>query len=211
LDFFSGSATTAHAVIKTNMLKEKKRKFILIQLPELQNNQFRNICEIGKERIRRAGDKIVADNKDKEGIESLDIGFKVFKLDSSNIKKWDSTYEQDLQQTLESSVENIKTGRSEEDLLYEVLLKYGIDLNVPIEEFILAGKKVFNIGFGALIVCLDKEISFETIQKIGELKQELDPEACQVVFMDSGFETDALKTNAMQTLKRFGIEDVKSI
>ena len=109
------------------------------------------------------------------------------------------------------SIDNIKEGRNEEDILYEVLLKYGIDLNMPIEEHNIAGKKVFDIGFGAIIICLDENISLEVVKGIGKLKEELAPDTCRVVFMDNGFNSDSVKTNAVQILKRFNIEDVKSI
>ena len=218
LDFFSGSSTTAHAVMKQNVEDRKNRKFIMVQLPEMCDEKseayksgYKNICDIGKERIRRAGDKIKEENKDKEGVENLDIGFKVFKLDSSNINRWDSSYDQDLEHNLLSSIDNIKEGRSEEDILYEVLLKYGIDLNVPIKEHDINGKKVFDIGFGAIITCLDDNLTLDIVEGIGRLKEELDPDTCRVVFMDNGFSSDSVKTNAVQILKKFNIEDVKSI
>lgn len=218
LDLFSGSSTTAHATMKLNAQDGGTRKFIMVQLPEKINEkseayklEYTNICEIAKERIRRAGDKIKEENKDKEGIEDLDIGFKVFKLDSSNIKRWDSSYEQDLEENLFSSVDNIKEGRTEEDILYEILLKYGVDLNAPVEEHDIAEKKVFDIGFGAIIACLDKNITLDVVEGIGKLKEKLNPETCRVVFMDNGFSSDSVKTNAVQILKRFNIEDVKSI
>ena len=217
LDFFSGSSTTAEAVIDYNINNNSNHRFIMVQLPEKVekvingNEKYVNICEIGKERIRRAGDKIKEENKEKEGIDDLDIGFKVFKLDSSNINRWDSSYNQDLEHNLLFSIDNIKEGRNEEDILYEVLLKYGIDLNMPIEEHNIAGKKVFDIGFGAIIICLDENISLEVVKVIGKLKEELSPDTCRVVFMDNGFNSDSVKTNAVQILKRFNIEDVKSI
>lgn len=109
--------------------------------------------------------------------------------------------------------ENIKEGRTEEDILYEILLKYGIDLNMPIEEHSICGKKVFDIGFGAIIACLDNNITLDVVEGIGKLKEGLNPEEneCRVVFMDSGFATDSVKTNAIQILKRYNIENVKSI
>ena len=218
LDFFSGSGSTAQAILESNLSDRFKRKFIMVQLPEKINekseafkNGYRNICEIGKDRIIKVGEKLTKENKDKEGIEDLDIGFKVFKLDSSNINRWDSSYDQDLEHNLLSSIDNIKEGRTEEDILYEVLLKYGIDLNMPIEEHDINGKKVFDIGFGAIIACLDDNISLEVVEEIGKLKEELNPDTCRVVFMDNGFSSDSVKTNAVQILKRFNIEDVKSI
>ncbi len=217
MDFFSGSATTSHAVIKQNLNDSGNRKFIMIQLPEGVNGEYKSeyktICDIGKERIIRAGEKIKRENKDKERIEDLDIGFKVFKLDSSNINKWDLKDGEDIETKLYEMTENIKEGRTEEDILYEILLKYGIDLNMPIEEHSICGKKVFDIGFGAIIACLDNNITLDVVEGIGKLKEGLNPEEneCRVVFMDSGFATDSVKTNAIQILKRYNIENVKSI
>lgn len=212
LDFFSGSATTADAVIQYNNFTSSKCKYIMVQIPESVNEKsiayndgFTNICEIAKKRVRKAGEQY--DNK------SLDNGFKVFKLDSSNINKWDLKDGEDIERKLYEMTENIKEGRTEEDILYEILLKYGIDLNMPIEEHSICGKKVFDIGFGAIIACLDNNITLDAVEGIGKLKEELSPEEneCRVVFMDSGFATDSVKTNAIQILKRYNIEDVKSI
>ena len=189
----------------------------MVQLPEPCEEKseafkagYKTIADIGKERIRRAGEKILEDNKDKEGIENLDIGFKVFKLDSSNIKAWDADFD-DLEQSLFDAVHNIKEDRSEEDVLYELLLKYGLDLTLPIEERIIAGKTVYSIGFGALVICLDSDITLDVVEGIGKLKEELEPEIMRVVFKDSGFKDDVVKTNAIQILKRYDIEDVKSL
>ncbi len=140
LDFFSGSATTAHAVMQLNAEEGQNKKFILIQLPQkIEKNRnayllgYKNICEIGKERIRRAGAKIKADETlPLENREKLDVDFKVFKLDSSNIKEWDSETE-DLRQSLFDSVDNIKSDRTSLDVLYEIILKYGLELTVPIK------------------------------------------------------------------------------
>jgi len=217
IDFFSGSATTAHGIMQQNCEDDGRRKYIMVQLPEPCDTKsdsyadgFCNIADIGKERIRRAGKKIQEENKDKEGIDKLDVGFKVFKLDSSNIKAWDADFE-NLEQTLIDSVHNIKEERTEEDLLYELLLKYGLDLTLPIEERQIEGKKVFIVAFGALVVCMDEAVGLETVEGIGKLKEELEPEVMRVVFQDSSFKDDVVKTNAIQTLRRFGIEDVKSL
>ena len=217
LDFFSGSATTAHAVIKINSEENRKRKFIMVQLPEHTDEKseaskagYKNICEIGKERIRRAGDKIVEENKDKDGIEDLDIGFKVFKLGSSNIKPWNPDYD-DLERRLEDTIDNFVPGRSEEDVVYEIMIKYGIDLTYPIETREIDGKKVYSIGFGALIICLDNEITLDVVQGMVDLKNELNPEISRFVFKDNGFKTDSVKTNAIEILKRNDIKDIMSI
>ncbi len=207
LDFFSGSASTAHTVMQLNLDDDKNRRFIMVQLPELTDNkEFPTICEIGKERIRRAGEKV----KTESGKDDLDIGFKVLKLDSSNIKSWDSDFE-NLETNLLDAVENIKSDRNEEDLLYEILLKYGLDLTLPIEEKEVNGKKLYNIGFGALIICLDNNISIDITDKIIAIKKEYDSEITRVVFKDSGFKNATEKTNIIKTLNQNGIDEVVSV
>ncbi len=217
LDFFSGSASTAHAVMKLNSEDNGNRKFICVQLPETTDEKseaykagYKNICEIGKERIRRAGEKV----KSESGKDDLDIGFKVLKLDSSNIKTWDSDFE-NLTQNLFDSVENIKSDRNEEDLVYEILLKYGLDLTLPIEELNINGKKIFSIGFGSLVCCLDNDIDTNIVEKIAELKKQFETdfglENMRVVFKDSSFKDSVVKTNALQILKQNGINEVVSV
>ena len=217
MDFFSGSCTTAHAIMDLNIQDNGNRKFIMVQLPEPCDEKteafkagYKNIADIGKERIRRAGEKILKDNVTKDSIENLDIGFKVFKLDSSNIKPWDADFD-NLEDTLLNIVDNIKEDRSEDDVLTEILLKYGLDLTVPVEERQVSGKTVYVIGFGALVVCLADAITLEVVEGIGHLKAELSPEVMRVVFKDSGFKDDVVKTNAIQILKQYGIDDVKSL
>ncbi len=217
MDFFSGSATTAHATMQLNSEDKGKRKFIMVQLPENINEKsdafkagYKNICEIGKERIRRAGDKIIEENKDKVGIDDLDIGFKVFKLDTSNIKPWNPKYD-NVEMSLEDVIDNFLPGRTEEDVVYEIMLKYGIDLTYPIEVREVSGKKVFSIGFGALIICLDDEITLEVVNGIVDLRNELTPETTRVVFKDNGFKTDSVKTNTIEILKRNNINEIMSI
>ncbi len=217
LDFFSGSSTTADALMQLNEEDQVNRKYIMVQLPEETNEKseaykagYKNICEIGKERIRRAGEKIIADNPDKD-LSDLDIGFKVFKLDSSNIKAWDPESD-NLEQSLFEAVNNIKSGRTEEDLLYEILLKYGLDLTLPIEELELAGKKVYVVGLGALVICLDEQITLDTMEEIAKLKEQYESDdLMRVVFRDNGFKDAEVKTNAIQILKQSGIDDVKSL
>ncbi len=230
LDFFSGSGTLAQAIMEYNFQQNISSKYILVQLQEdirkkinetsgdakkmLENainflqsiDKNAYITEIAKERIRRAGDKIVSENKDKKGIEDLDIGFKVFKLDSSNIKPWNPRFE-DIAHKLDEMVDNFVPGRTEEDVVYEIMLKYGIDLTYPIEVREISGKKVFSIGFGALIICLDNEITLELVNGIVDLKNELDSEPTRVVFKDNGFKTDSVKTNAIEILKRNNINE----
>tara|TARA_R110001583_G_scaffold122072_1_gene273333 strand:+ start:17549 stop:19516 length:1968 start_codon:yes stop_codon:yes gene_type:complete len=217
LDFFSGSSSTAHAVMQLNAIDNGSRKHIMVQLPERCNEKseaykagYKTIADIGKERIRRAGEKIKANNADKYNIENLDVGFKVFKLDSSNIKAWDANLD-NIEASLFDAVDNIKADRSEDDVLYELLLKYGIDLTVPIEQRQIAGKAVYSIGFGALIICLADDITLDVVDGIGKLKEELAPELTHVVFKDSGLKDDVVKTNAIQILKRYDINDVKTL
>ena len=213
LDFFSGSATTAHAIINFNYLNNLRSKFIMVQLPELTNIagekiKYKNICEIGKERIRRAGDKIVSENKDKEGIENLDIGFKVFKLDSSNLKSWDSSI-YNLEQNLLDMESNLKKDRTNEDLLYEILLKSGVELTAKIEEIKVGYNTLYNIGQGALLACLDDKITQDVIDEIPKHRSPFMD--TKVIFKEAGFMSDAAKINAVQNLKQFKIEDVRSV
>ena len=218
LDFFSGSATTAHSVMQLNVEDGGNRKYIMVQLPEVCNEDseaykagYKNICEIGKERIRRAGEKIKSDESlPLENREKLDIGFKVFKLDSSNIKEWDTNTE-DLQQTLLDSTESIKRDRNSLDVLYEILLKYGLDLNIPIDE----NKNFYSIGGGSLLVSLDKEINDEVINSIcEEYKKLLEIDKnfkTTVILRDNSFKNDVDKTNAIKKLEQLGISEIRSI
>ncbi|CEA14167.1 site-specific DNA-methyltransferase [Methanobacterium formicicum] len=224
IDFFSGSATTADSLMQLNVQDGGNRKFIMVQLPEkIDKNDdtykegYENICEIGKERIRRAGDKIVSEmnqngqtSLDSKTNNNLDIGFKVFKLDSSNLSKWDPEYD-NLEQTLLDSVKNLVPGRNELDLVYEIMLKYGIDLTLPIEEYQIKDKKFYSIGFGALIVCLDDNLTSTLASEIIKLKDDLSPEVMRVVFKDNGFASDSDKTNIKETLKTNGIEEFVTI
>ena len=218
LDFFSGSGTTAHAVMQLNAEKEQNKKFILVQLPEKIAEDrnayllgYKNICEIGKERIRRAGEKIKLDESlPLENREKLDIGFKVFKLDSTNIKEWDTNTE-DLKQTLLDSIENIKSDRNSLDILYEILLKYGLDLNISIEE----NKDFYSIGGGKLLVSLNEKINDEVINSICEeykklLKIDKDFKTT-VILKDNSFRNDVDKTNAIKKLEQVGINEIRSI
>lgn len=213
LDFFSGSSTTAHAVMQLNAEDRGNRRFIMVQLPEATDEKseaykdgYKNICEIGKERIRRAGEKIKEKYKDKENIENLDIGFKVLKLDTSNIRKWQPDYD-NLEQSLFDSVDNYMEGRTDLDVVYEIMLKYGLDLTYPVDEFAVAQKKVYSIGFGMLMICLDDEITTEVAKGILEKIKELAPESTRVVFKDNGLNSDSNKTNIKEILKCGGIEE----
>ncbi|MDY0266917.1 MAG: site-specific DNA-methyltransferase [Methanimicrococcus sp.] len=209
LDFFSGSATTAHAVMQLNAEDGGNRKFIMVQLPEPtpENSEahkagYKNICEIGKERTRRAGEKI----KTETGKDELDIGFTVFKLDSSNIRKWQPDTE-NLKMSLSDFIDNYVEGRTEQDVVYEIILKMGLELTVPVEEYEFNGKKVYSAGFGALMICVDDDITEDVSKGMVELYRKLKPEVWKVVFKDNGFATDSVKTNVRENLKTAGLAE----
>lgn len=222
LDFFSGSATTAHAVMQLNAEDNGSRKYILVQLPELCDKKseaykagYKTICDIGKERIRRAGDKIKSDlavnfkgQKTLEGTstlmnpEDLDIGFKVFKLDTSNIVEWNPT--EDIKGTLAAYTDNYLHGRTELDVVYELLLKQGYPLTEQIEEKTLAGKHIYSIQNGKLLICLDDHITTELAREIA--KEKLQAES-RIIFKDNGFASDSDKINTLEILKAAGLSE----
>ena len=198
LDFFSGSATTAHAVMQLNSEDNGNRKFIMVQLPETIQKDAKsykdgltNICEIGKERIRRAGKKIVEET----GKKDLDIGFRVLKLDSSNMK--DVYYAPaDYKQTmLEKMTSNIEDGRTAEDLLYACMLEWGLELSLPHKVQKVAGFDVHIVNNGDLVACFDDKVSEEAIKQIAEMKP------LRAVFRDSSFATDAARVNVGEIFK----------
>lgn len=253
LDFFSGSATTAHAVMQLNAEDGGNRKFIMVQIPEKTDEKseaykagYKNICEIGKERIRRAGSKIKSTDKkititheitpaDESTVqldnsefvfkktmfenykgetkldisdlqnESVDIGFRVLKLDSSNMK--DVYYNPaDYEQSLFSSLEdNIKEDRTPEDLLFQVMLDLGILLSSKIEETVIGGKKVFNIADGFLIACFDEKVTDETITAIAKQKP------YYFVMRDSSMASDSVATNFDQIFSTYSPETVRKV
>ena len=214
LDFFSGAATMTNAIFEENLIDNGKRRFIVVQIPEETDEKseafksgYKNICEIGKERIRRAGKKILEENKDKEGIEDLDIGFKVFKLDSTNLKEWDENIlsnKEDRQQSFDDLKNPIKDGRTTEDLVYEIMLKYGVDLTMPIEELEILGSKVYSVGCGYLMICLEDNISLDLIEAIGNENTN------RVVLADKGLTTSDL-INGEKILTELGVQDIRTI
>ena len=205
LDFFSGSGTTANAILDYNSKENKNYRFIMVQIPEPTNPKmeaykegYKNICEIAKERIRRVGDNIINEYGDND----LDVGFKVFKLDSSNLEKWEPNFN-NIQQSL--LIDQIKKDRTNEDLVYEIMLKYGIDLALPIDE----ENNIYSIGFGALIVCLSDTITTEITNSILEISEK--STISRVVFKDSSFASDADKTNIKEILKTNHINEFITI
>lgn len=252
LDFFSGSATTAHAVMQLNAEDGGKRQFIMVQLPELTDNEtYKNICEIGKERIRRAGAKIqkemtekvvketgqsetlldlgmvssfntgnkteatykdgVAETFSKNGTKQVltDVGFKVLKLDTSNLVKWDdtplaSTDTADLFNRMDGMIESIKKGRSELDVVYEVMLKLGIPATYQVFENNINGRKVYSIGDdGLILICLDGSNGGITPEDVTAMC-ELAP--AKIVAAEEAFKDDVALSNAFYISKDSGVE-----
>lgn len=211
LDFFSGSATTAHAVMKLNAEDGGHRKFIMVQLPEKTDEKseaykagYKNICEIGKERIRRAGRKI----KEDAGLTApadLDIGFRCLRLDESNMKPIYYTPEETQQQDLFSLVDNVKSDRTPEDLLFQVMLDLGVLLSSPIEATEIAGKKVFNVAEGFLLACFDHDVTEETVKAIAQMKP------YYAVFRDSSMANDSVATNFDQIFETYSPETVRKV
>lgn len=232
LDFFSGSATTAHACLEQVLKDNITRKFMLVQLPELTyeysngkkkvlktaqkafDKGYYNICQIAKERIKCAGEKIKQEIE--QGNQQLklgeepkkvpDIGFKVFKLDSSNIKKWNANTE-NLEKEMQSSIFNYVEDRSELDIVYEVMLKCGLNLTYPIEEIKVEDKTLYSVGAGAMFICMDDRITQSIADKIIAIKEENEIEEPVVVFKDNGFVDDSTKTNIKESLRVAGIKD----
>ena len=202
LDFFAGSCSTAHGVLLENLRDGGNRKFIMVQMPEPVNEKsealkagFTNIAEISKERIRRAGKKIKEDNAGKNDIDQLDTGFRVLKIDSSNMK--DVYYAPDAVQQgdLLAQVDNIREDRTSEDLLFQVLLDWGVDLALPITQETIAGKKVFFVDSNALAACFETGINEEFVKALAARHP------LRAVFRDSGFGSDSVKINIEQIFK----------
>ena len=210
LDFFSGSATTAHAVMQLNAEDGGHRKFIMVQLPEKCDEKseaykagYKTICEIGKERIRRAGAKI----KEEAGLaaQNLDTGFRVLKCDTSNMKDVyynPAEYEVNMFSRLE---DNIKEDRTPEDLLFQVMLDLGVLLSSKIEETTIAGKKVFNVEDNYLIACFDSDVSEETIKAIAKQKP------YYFVMRDSSMASDSVATNFDQIFATYSPDTVRKV
>ncbi len=211
LDFFAGSGSTGHAVLKQNKKDGGRRKFILVQLPEPVSKNAGATAYCTQELIPELISRIALKRIKKAILEEDKTqGVKFFKLDQTNIHSWDADFE-NLELVLQLAAKSIKDDRIPEDVLYEILLKYGLELTAQVEETTIEGKKVFVIGTGALIVCLDDDITEQVVEGIAKLKEKLNPENTQVVFKDQGFADSVVKTNVIQILKQYGIDDVKSI
>ena len=208
LDFFSGSATTAHALLKTNAEKEKHCKFILVQLPEevsekKKDQGYKTICDIGKERIRRAGKKIKADSP--LTTQDLDIGFRVLKLDSSNMEDIYYTPKDISQADLFSMVDNVKPDRTAEDLLFQVMLELGATLDSKIETEVVAGKTIYNVADGYLVACFDKDVADEVVTTIAKMHP------LYAVLRDTSMANDSTATNFEQLFKTYSPDTVTKI
>lgn len=210
LDFFSGSATTAHAVMQLNAEDGGNRKFIMVQLPEKTDEKseaykagYKNICEIGKERIRRAGKKIKEENKNKVGIDRLDTGFRVLKLDTSNMEDVYYTPQEFTMQSLFN--ENVKVDRTGEDLLFQVMLDLGIELSTKIETQQIAGKTVYLVDENYLIACFDREVTEATITEIAKLHP------VYFVMRDASAANDNVIDNFDQLFEAYSKDTVRKI
>lgn len=208
LDFFSGSATTAHAVMQLNAEDSGNRKFIMVQLPELCDEKseaykagYKTICDIGEERIRRAGAKIKEENP--LTTLNLDTGFKVFRLDSTNIVPWNNAEKLD-EMRLYDYAKTIKDGRDDLSVAYEIMLKYGV-FDKPMKETVVSGKKMYDVGEGYMIICLADGVTMTDVEAIARLNPHC------VVFKESGFADDNEKINVTHTLERGGVEKILCI
>ena len=232
LDFFAGSGSTGEAILDSNQKNNLNKKFILVQLPELcdENSEafkagYRTIADISKERIRKVIQKIKDERKEKESQKNktlfasevnernniFDLGFKVFKLSPSNFKVWDSSLQKEpeaIQTALEIHTEHISQEATQEAILFELLLKSGFPLTTPIEQLTIEGKNVFSIAEGLLLICLEDELTHELLKGIAELKPS------RVICLDKSFKgdnADALKTNAVQIMKSKGVVNFRTV
>ena len=219
MDFFAGSGATAQAVLEQCARDGEHRRFILVQLPEpvdlgsaADKAGFKTIADICKERVRRVIKKLndeEADKLDMSGGSTPDRGFRVYKLAESNFTEWDARVEHEagaLEKQLQLHVDHVRDGRSADDILYELLLKSGFPLTTPVEKKTLAGKTVYSVAGGVLMICLERELTLELIRAIADAKPE------RVVLLDAGFaKNDQLKANAVQTFRTKGVTSFKTV
>lgn len=206
LDFFAGTSTTAAAVMELNIEDSGDRKFMMIQLPEVieeSNNSsgYTNISDISQERIRKSGNNLIKESKLLEY--DLDIGFKVFELDNSNIQRW-NVDSKNIEESLFSMENNFIEGRSQADIVFEVLLKMGLDLNTPFEENTVDGSTIYDVAHGNIYVVLGENITQEVANYIVDKQKDYENENPSVVFNDNGFVNDNEKLNTIETLKNNG-------
>lgn len=227
MDFFAGSGTTGHAVMQLNLETNNSIRFILVQLPEPINPKIKGnkppfnflekigkpafISELTKERLRRAGQEIKGEEQGK----GIDTGFRVFKLDNSNIRAWNPD-KNNLENSLLEHNEHILAERSEADIVYELLLKLGLDLSIPLQSRTIAGKTVGVAGGGVLVMCLAEKISADEVEAVAtgiiSWHKELSPAGdSTVIFRDSAFDSDVAKTNMAAILAQNGLEAVRSL
>ncbi len=231
LDFFAGSATTAHAVFEVNKIQDSNRKFIIVQLPEptdvkSESNKagYKTIADIGKERIKRVITNLLAEEEPNQSEtidpklfetdqqpqkQKKDLGFKVLKLTKSNFSSWDVTVEKNpeaIQEQLFKHVQHISPEAEQEAILYELLLKSGFELTTPIKKLELENKHVFSVGENELLICLEKQLTHEVIKAMAELKP------IRIICLDEGFQNnDQLKTNAALIMKTNGVEKFQTV
>lgn len=205
LDFFAGSGTTAQSVLEANANDGGNRKFILVQLPEYTDREdYKTISDITKERVRKVIKNIASENSDFS--KDNDLGFKLFKLDSSNFKTWNSSPQTELSKQLELHVDHVVADRSKDDILYEILLKSGFPLSTKVETQKLGKQTIYSIAGGMLLICLEDNLNLDLIKNIAEQKPE------RVVCLDKGFaNNDQLKANAVQIFKTKGITSFKTV
>ena len=210
LDFFSGSATTAHAVMQLNSEDGGNRKFIMVQLPEKTEEKseafkagYKNICEIGKERIRRAGKKIKEESP--LTTQDLDTGFRVLKLDSTNMQDIYYSPKDISQADLFSQVDNVKPDRTGEDLLFQVMLELGATLDSKIETTTVAGKTIYNVAEGYLVACFDPNVTDEVVKAIAQMLP------TYAVLRDTSMKDDSTATNFEQIFKTYSPDTVTKI
>ena len=210
LDFFSGSATTAHAVMQLNAEDGGNRKFIMVQLPEMTDEKseaykggYKNICEIGKERIRRAGKKIKEDSP--LTTQDLDTGFRVLKLDSTNMEDIYYSPKDTEQRNLFTMVDNVKPDRTSEDLLFQVMLELGATLDSKIEETTVAGKTIYNVADNYLVACFDRDVTDDVVTAIAKMQP------MYAVLRDTSMKTDSTATNFEQLFKTYSPSTVTKI
>jgi adenine-specific DNA-methyltransferase len=220
LDFFGGSASTAHAVLSQNETDGGNRRFISVQLPEplpAPEPLMKSIFEMGVQRIRNIGTEIKERRGGTlpDGVKVTDVGFRVFKLASSNIRAWEPNRD-DLPTTLQESIDHLKSDRTEQDILFELLLKLGLDLTVPMEQKSIAGKAVHSVGAGSLLACMAEKIAASEVEPLAlgivAWHKTLSPAGNNtIVFRDSAFADDVAKTNLTAILQQHGLENVRSL